>query len=131
MAGNLYPIVKSIAVTSVCVFAIACSAGSDPIANVAAISNDEALVRTTGYLDSIEGPPILLWNDVGAPAFSPQSCAAFVGLGSDENTADVRDEGEGNFLVSLTDTRRGSNDEMYQWRYSARTGDIASLQEIC
>ncbi len=89
------------------------------------------MARTIRYLDSIDGPPILLWDDVGAPAFFPQTCAEFVGFGSDENTPLVRDAGDGAYLISLTDTRQQLSEMTYRWRVDPRVGEVTSLQEMC
>ena len=134
MPESLDPRVKVVVLLTTLAIAFACSGGSDgPESDDAssAISEEEALANMSRYLDSLEGPPILLWDDVGAPAFSPQSCAEFVGFVAEENTPLVRDEGDGIYLISLTDTRQQSGDETYQWRFDPQTGKIASLQMIC
>ena len=118
-------------VAIVWVMGTACSPGSDSAAAVPVISEEEIVASTSRYLDSLDGPPIPLWPDVGAPGLFPQSCSDFVGFRLEENTPLVQYEGDGTYLVSLTDTREQTSDLTYRWRFDPETGQVASLQEIC
>ena len=56
----------------------ACSLESEPDTTKSVVSTDEIIIPLSRYLDSLEGPPFVLWDDVGAPVFFPRTCAEFV-----------------------------------------------------
>ena len=111
--------------------ASACSPESEPDSTNSVVSINEIIVPLSRYLDALEGPPFVLWDEVGAPAFSPQSCAEFVGFGVEGNTPSVQNGGDGTYMIALTDTRQQSDGETYRWRFDHTTGEVTSLQEIC
>lgn len=109
----------------------ACSSQSDSANGTTGISQNEVVALTGSYLESKEGPPVLLWDDVGAPAFFPQSCAEFLAFDSEDRNRTVQSEENGSFLVTLVNSQEGRLDETYRWRLEPETGEVTSLQETC
>ena len=114
------------------VITVGCVSESSSTTSSASISDDEAVIASVGrFLESREGPTLVLWDDVGAPAFFPQTCAEFVGFSSEENRPQVSPADSGKFTVSLTDLRQTSNRESYSWHYTAQTDVVSSSQNVC
>ncbi len=130
---KLDPIHKPLLVgTAMLVMVTACSPESEPDTTNSVISIDEIIIPLSRYLDSVDGPPFVLWDDVGAPVFAPQSCTEYLGFGLEGNTPSVQDEGDGTFTISSADARQRSGlDETFKWHFDPTTGEVTSLQEIC
>ena len=131
--AKLGPIHKPLLLcAAVLVIVSACSPESEPDTTDSVISIDEIILPLSHYLDNLDGRPFVLWDDVGAPVFAPQSCTEYLGFGLEGNTPSVQDKGDGTYTISSADARqRSGSDETFKWHFDPTTGEVTSLQEIC